>query len=156
MLTKLRNLIVKTSAPEKSGYDADDLQLAQAALMFHVIAADGIVYDEEKQRLQSILENRYELTQSDAAQLIEEAHKADSEAIDLYKFTNILKRQLEHDQRLALIENLWEMVYADGELHELEDNVVWRIAELLAIDKRDRMNLKRKVRDKREGNGQVE
>ena len=41
---------------------------------------------------------------------------------------------------------LIKMVYADGEIHELEDNVVWRIAELLAIDKRDRMELKRDVR----------
>lgn len=150
MLDKLRNFLQGKDESESSsgGFDATDKQLAQAALMFHVIAADGIVYDEEKDRLRHILETRYELTNADAEQLLNEAGKADSEAIDLYKFTSILKRQLEHEERLALIENLWEMVYADGEIHELEDNVVWRIAELLAIDKRDRMELKRKVRDK--------
>ena len=40
------------------------------------------------------------------------------------------------------------MVFSDGEIHELEDNVVWRIAELLAVDKRDRMEIKRNVRQK--------
>ncbi len=150
MLEKLRNFLKKTAEPEATvaGFDATDRQLAQAALMFHVIAADGIVYDEEKQKLHQILETRYELTSVEAQQLIEEARQADNEAIDLYGFTSILKRQLSEQERLDLIENLWEMVYADGEIHELEDNVVWRIAELLAIDKRDRMEMKRKVRNK--------
>lgn len=153
MLDKLREFFQGTTTEEMNpvAFDASDLQLAQAALMFHVIAADGIVHDEERDRLCHILETRYSLTRSEAEQLIEEAQRADLEAIDLYKFTSTLKRQLEHDERLALIENLWEMVYADGEIHELEDNVVWRIAELLAIDKRDRMEMKRKVRDKVQG-----
>ncbi|MCF6321616.1 MAG: TerB family tellurite resistance protein [Rhizobiaceae bacterium] len=152
MLDKLRNFLKKTTEPEddQTGFDATDRQLAQAALMFHVIAADGIVHDEEKTKLQQILEERYELTNSQAQQLIEEARRADSEAIDLYAFTRILKRQLSAEERLELIESLWEMVYADGEIHELEDNVVWRIAELLAINKRDRMEMKRKVRNKLE------
>jgi len=150
MLNKLRSFLKKTNEVEimDSGFDASERLLAQAALMFHVIAADGIVYDEERDKLHQILEARYELSGAETDQLIEEARRADSEAIDLYAFTRILKRQLEHDERLELVENLWEMVYADGEIHELEDNVVWRIAELLAIDKRDRMEMKRKVRKK--------
>lgn len=148
MLSKLRNFIVNTSEPEQvpKQFDASDQQLAQAALMFHVIAADGIVHDEEKEKLHQILESHYDLTADETEQLISEAKRADREAIDLYGFTSILKRQLDSDERLKLIENLWKMVYADGEIHELEDNVVWRIAELLAIDKRDRMELKRRVR----------
>ena len=148
MLNKLRNIFSKSDKTDASEFVTDDLQLAQAALMFHVIAADGIVHQQEKDRLHAILENRHGLSGEQASALIDEARQADSEAIDLYAFTSTLKRQLEHEQRLDLIENLWEMVYADGELHELEDNVVWRIAELLAIDKRERMALKRKVRDK--------
>ena len=150
MLNKLRNFLQMNDAEEtgEKRLGADDQQLAQAALMFHVIAADGIVLEEERHRLGHILETRYGLGREAAERLMEEARRANSEAIDLYKFTSTLKRELEHAERLALIENLWEMVYADGEIHELEDNVVWRVAELLAIDKRDRMNLKRKVRDK--------
>ena len=49
------------------------------------------------------------------------------------------------EERVLIIENLWEMVFADGIVHELEDNVVWRIAELLGVDSRDRMLLKQKV-----------
>ena len=148
MLDRLKSFLTGSGGnkPEEQHFDATDQQLAQAALMFHVIAADGIVQEEEKQKLRQILENTYGLNQAESDQLFEEAKLADREAIDLYSFTRLLKRDLSVEERLALIRNLWEMVYADGELHELEDNVVWRIAELLAIDKRDRMELKQDVR----------
>jgi uncharacterized tellurite resistance protein B-like protein len=148
MLNKLRKFLRTTSNAEiaEAQFDASDHQLAQAALMFHVIAADGMVYDEEKNKLRQILESRYQLSVQESEQLFEEAKRADREAIDLYSFTSILKRQLDHGERLLLVKNLWEMVFADGEIHELEDNVVWRIAELLAVDKRERMELKRDVR----------
>ena len=50
--------------------------------------------------------------------------------------------------RILLVEDLWEMVYADGELHEFEDNVVWRVAELLGVEARHRMMLKQRVKDR--------
>jgi uncharacterized tellurite resistance protein B-like protein len=43
------------------------------------------------------------------------------------------------------IELLWEIVYADGENHELEDNLVWRVSELLGVDGRDRVLLRQAV-----------
>ncbi len=148
MLAKLRSFLIKSSraSTAEEQFDASDQQVAQAALMFHVIAADGMIYDKEKNKLRQVLETNYDLTKTESDQLFEEAKRADREAIDLYTFTSTLKRKLSEAERLELVKNLWEMVYADGEIHELEDNVVWRIAELLAIDKRDRMEMKRNVR----------
>ena len=150
MLNKLRKFFNKLDEPDAANIhlDASEQQLARAALMFHVIAADGIVLEAEKNKLLQVLETDFGLSSSDAAQLFEDAKSADREATDLYSFTSVLKHRLDEAQRLELIENLWEMVFSDGEIHELEDNVVWRIAELLAIDKRDRMEIKRSVRQK--------
>jgi len=129
-----------------AGFSADAKQLAEAALMFHVIAADGVVSSSERKRLSQVLSAEFGLSERDARELIEEARRADGEAIDLFAFTQTLKRELDRDARLALIRRLWEMVYADGEVHEFEDNIVWRVAELLDIDSRARMELKREVR----------
>jgi uncharacterized tellurite resistance protein B-like protein len=41
---------------------------------------------------------------------------------------------------------LWDMAYADGTIHEFEENVVWRVAELLGVSSRERMNLKHDAR----------
>ncbi|MEZ5873051.1 MAG: TerB family tellurite resistance protein [Nitratireductor sp.] len=127
-------------------FHGDEKQVAEAALMFHVIAADGIVTDEEKQRLSLSLESHFNLTKSETQQLIETARDADTEAIDLFSFTRVLRRELDQEQRLRLVANLWDMVYADGVVHELEDNIVWRVAELLDVGSRDRMELKRRAK----------
>ncbi|MEL6750861.1 MAG: TerB family tellurite resistance protein [Pseudomonadota bacterium] len=124
---------------------AVDKKLAAAALMVHVIAADGIITEEEDDRLRKVLHDHYDVTASEADTLAAEAKAAQDEAIDLYDFTSVLKRDMDEDDRILLVEDLWEMVFADGELHEFEDNVVWRVAELLGVHARHRMVLKQRV-----------
>lgn len=126
-------------------HDVDPLKLAEAALMYHVIAVDGVIRDEERDRMREILLSNFGLNSEGTDTLLAEARDAENEAIDLYSFTSQLKRAFDEDQRITIIEHLWEMVFADGVVHELEDNVVWRVAELLGVNTRDRMALKQRV-----------
>lgn len=126
-------------------FDTSDKNLAIAALMFHVIAADGVVQPKEREKLRSILSTHYDVSEDDIEELIEQATKADSEAVDLFAFTRVLKHQLSSEERILLVEDLWEMVFADGELHEFEDNIVWRVAELIAVSRQDRISMKQRV-----------
>ena len=146
MFEVIRNFLSElgeTEEPEKMVHSQK--RLAEAALMYHVIAVDGIVRDEERSRMAEVLSEHFSLDESGTELLAEDARDAENEAIDLYQFTSILKNSLEEEERVKIIENLWEMVFADGVVHELEDNVVWRVSELLGVDTRDRMALKRKV-----------
>lgn len=146
MLEALKNFIRDaTETPEPETFLHDRKQLAEAALMYHVIAVDGVVRENERIRLAEILGNQFELAENQLQNLLSEAKEAEQEAIDLYAFTSVLKRGLSYEDRTSIIENLWEMVFADGVIHELEDNVVWRVAELLGVDSRDRMLLKQSV-----------
>ena len=72
----------------------------------------------------------------------------DGEAVDLYRFTSILMNTMSASDRIGFIEILWEMVYADGVRHELEDNVVWRISELLGVSGRDRVLMRQRVQER--------
>ena len=85
------------------------------------------------------------MSDDETKELIDIAKARDSEAVDLYGFTSVLKRRTDEAERLAIVEMMWEVVYADGHVHEFEDNTIWRVAELLGISTRDRMNLRRKV-----------
>jgi uncharacterized tellurite resistance protein B-like protein len=126
-------------------FDKDDPRLAAAALMHHVIEADGVLHDAEKAKFSQVLKDTYALDGKDLRKLVAAARDADSEAIDLYQFTSVLMRMLSAEERLHFIELLWEMVYADGENHELEDNIVWRVSELLGVDGRDRVLMRQAV-----------
>ena len=136
----------------EDGVDASpllmDKKLCAAALMVHVIVADGKITPDEEAKLLDVLETHYEMTNAQAKELAEQAKKAQSESVDLYSFTSVLKAQMSETERMGLVEDLWEMVYADGKLHEFEDNIVWRVAELVGINSDRRMALKRLVRER--------
>jgi uncharacterized tellurite resistance protein B-like protein len=69
----------------------------------------------------------------------------EGEAVDLYHFTSVIMRSVNEAGRLRIVEMMWELVYADGQVSEFEDNVVWRAADLLGISSSDRINLKHRV-----------
>ena len=69
----------------------------------------------------------------------------EGEAVDLYHFTSVIMRSLNEEGRLRIVEMMWELVYADGQVSEFEDNVVWRAADLLGVSSRDRIDLKHRV-----------
>ncbi len=131
--------------------DQDDPRVAATALMLHVIDADGIRRDSEKDRLKELLVATYDVEGANLSSLLKVAEKAEHEAIDLYAFTSVLKRHLDDTSRVDFIELLWEVVFADGELHELEDNVVWRVAELIGVGQRDRIAMRQRVEAKSAG-----
>lgn len=124
---------------------ADDPRVAAAALLYHVMSADGVRQDVEWERFKAILAETYSVEGQELEALAAAGEKADNEAIDFYAFTSILKRDLDPGQRKAFIGLMWEIVYADGELHELEDNTVWRVAELLDVERVDRVAARRKA-----------
>jgi uncharacterized tellurite resistance protein B-like protein len=80
-----------------------------------------------------------------SARLIATAERADRESVDLYHFTSILKRVLDAAGRRKVIEMMWDIAYADGKVDEFEENIVWRVAELLGISSRDRISLRQEV-----------
>lgn len=132
----------------KPGFSPDDPRLCAAALMYHVLRADGIMRDVEKERLEELVRSDEHFEGADLGKLLEAARQADDEAVDLYKFTSVLRMGLEMEDRVHFIELLWELVYSDGVRHELEDNVVWRISELMGVDGRDRIAMRHRVRDR--------
>jgi uncharacterized tellurite resistance protein B-like protein len=100
--------------------------------------------------MESILRGEYGLSAEEMDALYEAAREADHEAVDLYRFTSTLKSHIDREERIAIIERMWEMVFADGVMHEFEDNVVWRIAQLLEVETPDRIAMKQRVRARRE------
>lgn len=146
MLDSLTNFIRRVTGGEDTiEFAEDDKRLAAAALLFHLVDVDGVVDETESAKLREILQTRYELSDEATDDLIEAAKLRDREAVDLYGFTSVLKRTMEESERLDVVEMMWEIVFADGVVHEFEDNTIWRVAELLGISTRDRMLLRQKV-----------
>ena len=153
MLDRLRHFIsdvMSTSGRDQHAFEEGDYRLAATALLIHVISLDGEPSAIEKRKLHSLIESRFKLDPGTADQLIAQATRAEGEAVDLYHFTSVIMRSVNDEGRLRIIEMMWELVYADGQVSEFEDNVVWRAADLLGISSRDRIDLKHKVAEQRQ------
>lgn len=147
MLDSLRTFFSDLTAGDKhqERFEENDYRLAAAALLVHATSIDGRVSPAERDKLHSVIAQRFALKDDEAKELIEKATEAEHEAIDLYHFTSLINRALDEEGRCRIVEMLWEIVYADGEVSEFEDNLLWRVADLLHVSRHERIALRRRV-----------
>ena len=150
MLDGLRQFITDMVSPdaEQRVFDETDYRLAATALLIHIVSLDGQPTAVEKRKLHSLIETSFKLDPGTADQLIASATRAENDAVDLYRFTSVIMREVDEEGRRRIVKMMWEMVFADGKVTEFEDNVLWRAADLLGISGRDRVELKHAVAER--------
>lgn len=128
----------------ETALSSHDPKLAVAVLLVHLASVDGQMKDEERVAIRKALADTYELDEAAVDRLIKQASLRDAEAVDFYKFTSALS-SLENEERIEIVRMMWTVVFADKKNHELEDNMVWRIAELIGVSSRDRTVLRNQI-----------
>ncbi|MBX2805027.1 MAG: TerB family tellurite resistance protein [Hyphomicrobiales bacterium] len=145
MLKTLTEFFNTINNDDRTELDGDHVRTATAVLLFHAIAIDGVADDTERARIHALLRDHFDLGDAEVAKLLHDAEEREKNAVDLYRFTSVLRDRLSLDEKREVISMMWRLAYADGELAALEDNLIWRTAELLAVPARDRMELKKLV-----------
>ncbi|MCB9992398.1 MAG: TerB family tellurite resistance protein [Hyphomicrobiaceae bacterium] len=140
-----RNLMELFAPPTPERRLPVTTELAVAALLVHLAGIDGEFADVELDRIRNILREHFHLDDDAVNELIVHARKKDQEAVDFYQFTSLLT-QLDMDQRVGIIRMMWNVVFADHVQNEMEDNMVWRVAELIGVPARERTMLRAEVR----------
>jgi uncharacterized tellurite resistance protein B-like protein len=143
MFARLLSLFEKTGPKEPQHTDVSALQRAAAVLLVIAARLDGHMAPDERTSVVRLLRTR--LGVGDAQALVVEADEEATASTDFYQVTRIIKDRLEPDQRAAIIEMLWEVAYADGEVHDYEANLIRRVAGLLHVEDRDAGEARRRV-----------
>ena len=120
--------------PEADG--ADPLQLALAALFVEAARADEQYDDGEQAIISRALQDRFALTEADAAELCRQAETAQANATDIQRFTKVAK-EMSLEDKLSFLETLWEIVLSDGARDSYEDTLIRRICGLIYVDDRE-------------------
>ena len=123
----------------------DELQLAAAALMVEAACLDDEFIAAERDRIAALTQARFGLSQDEAETLIEEAEQAVDASHQLHRFAQVIRDRFSEAERIELIEMLWEVVYADGRLHDYEANLLRRIGGLIYVSDRDRGVARKRV-----------
>lgn len=111
----------------------EDCREAVAAILVEAARADGEYSSGERARVARVLAARYGLSPSEAAALREVGEEAQSQAPDLVRFTQAVKRAVPHEHRVEVIEAVWEVAYADGRRDDAEAALVRKLAGLLYV-----------------------
>ncbi len=145
--TKIKALVDRVLGDDERAANLreEELRLAAAALLVHASLIDGHVDPEETQKLKAMLQSRFAIDDDELRKTLKEAAAWEEDSVDLYGFTSIMCRELDQDGRQRMVEMLWEIVLADGVLHEFESNLVWRASELLGVSTQDRVRLRKLV-----------
>ncbi|MFN3889581.1 MAG: TerB family tellurite resistance protein [Beijerinckiaceae bacterium] len=138
MFEGIRSFVAELLGSEgERPFEENDYRMAATAILVHVADADGAFDERERERLRSIVMERFGLDGGDAGRLIAQAELSEAEAVDLDRFVAVLRRSLDPDGRLKLVEMMWDLVYADGAPLEVEDSIVARIAQMLGVPQAD-------------------
>jgi uncharacterized tellurite resistance protein B-like protein len=118
------------------------LQVATAALFVEIATADGDFSDDERNRIINTLQKEFSLTDQCVDDLIKLSEESVKDSISVYEFTSVLNDHFNRDEKIQLLNNLWNLVYTDGKLNKYEDRLIKIIGSTLNLDHKDIINSK--------------
>ena len=126
MLESLRKLLLGEDAEL---HRHEEREIAAAALLIGAAGEDGSYDPVERDTILALLERSFALAPEEAADLMQLAERQAERAVGLHRFVTILNRDLDADDKVRLIEMLWEVIYADGRLDDYEANLMRRLRQ---------------------------
>lgn len=135
----------RISPRHQPGNDTRGLQLATAALLFEMLRADQEEHPRERRTLEAALRSCFELNDEETRELALLADAEAANSVSLYEFTGLINQHFTPQQKVQVVEMLWQVAYADGRLDTYEEALVRKIADLIHVPHRDFIRAKHRM-----------
>jgi uncharacterized tellurite resistance protein B-like protein len=146
VLDRLKGLLGGPGQPSQGAAQGiDRLQLAAAALLVEAAQMDDEFGPEERAKIAELVEQRFGLSAEESAALLQAASEKVEQSVEIFGFTREIKNAFSPEERVEMMEMLWEVAYADGEVHNLEAHLMRRLAGLLHVSDRDSGEARKRV-----------
>jgi uncharacterized tellurite resistance protein B-like protein len=122
-----------------------DVRVAACALFVEMARIDEKFTPAEVDTILSILKEKYGLSQEHADALLAEADKELDDSVDLWQFARLINENYSVDEKLEIIETLWQMVFVDGKMDQYEHYLMNKLKNLLRLSHDQLINAKLKV-----------
>ncbi len=143
---EIRHFFTSRFADPEEPPRPDAVAIAACALLLEIAHADDVFAPEERDRILRAVREDLGVPPADVAEVVRLAEEERRESVDLYQFTKLVAEKFTRDQRLRLVEVIWGVVYADGELSAVENQLARRIAELLGFQHPEVQAVREKVK----------
>jgi uncharacterized tellurite resistance protein B-like protein len=122
-----------------------DVRIATCALLLEMAKIDGKFSELERKTVVEVLENSYQLSAERAAAFMEAADEQLEKSIDLWHFAKLINENYSTEEKVKIIEMVWQIIYTDGKLDKHEDYLAHKLATLLRLSHEQLIEAKLKV-----------
>lgn len=134
----------------KEEESSHDIRIATCALLLEMSSIDGEFNESEREHIISILKNDYELSGEHATAFIDASNKELENSTDLWQFASLINKNYSIEEKVRVIEMIWIVAYADGDIDKHEDYLVHKLAKLLRLTHKQLIDAKLKAKETRE------
>lgn len=142
MFDQLMNFL---KAPAQDTKKPADLRVAIAALLLEAAHRDDSFGPDERRVIEHLLTAKFQLSADECAQLMTSTEVKVKDMVQLHPYTHTVFERMEPEERVQVIEMLWEVAYADGVLDPEEDALIRKVAGLIYVEDRERMMARQRV-----------
>jgi uncharacterized tellurite resistance protein B-like protein len=135
MLRTLKDLFHSVTAPPgaSNARSEHSLQLATAVLLVEVMRADPKLGPQERLTVVAALRQKFSLADEELARLVELAEQTVRTASDFHQFTSVINDGFSQEQKIRIVEYMWQVAYSDGHLDAHENHLISKVAGLLHV-----------------------
>ena len=148
MIDLLKKFFTKTTdeaSAAESVRTSRDVRIATCALLLEMAKIDGKLSELERKSIVEVLEDRYQLSAERAAAFMKDADEQLEKSIDLWHFAKLINENYSTEEKIKIIEMVWEIIYTDGILDKHEDYLVHKLANLLRLSHEQLIEAKLRV-----------
>ena len=133
MLTKISAFFQSFADTENQQVNEISIEIACSVLLCEVMLADGQLDRAEQKKLHDIISSQFQLSTEEVKEIIAHALTLCENATDFHQFTSKINSHYSLEQRVKMLELLWQVAYADGELASIEEHIIRKVADLLHL-----------------------
>ncbi|WP_306253340.1 TerB family tellurite resistance protein [Parvularcula sp. IMCC14364] len=145
MLDRILKKLAGTDSTEEAQEKTDPGQLAYTALLVEAARIDESYTETEAGLIDQLIMREFSLDAEAAGALRREAEKAQAEATDIYRFSSVVKNGFSPEEKIELLEGMWEIILSDNQTDKYEEMIMRRLIGLIYVSDQDSARARQRV-----------
>ena len=146
MLSRIKAFFDTELSADSEHTGEEKIRLACAALLIEIAVIDEHFDDSEFEAMQKILQNQFGISAQECEQLTELARSEREDSTSVYQFTQLINSNCSYQEKLTLLQGMWSIAYADGDLDKYEEYMIRKVADLIYVSHGDFIRTKHNAR----------
>ena len=117
------------------------------ALLLETSMADEILDESELVTLKNSLQKDFLIDEDEIDELIDLAKENVEDSNSLYEFTRDINDNFDATERVKLIESMWKIAYADGNIDKYEEHIIRKVSNLIYVAHSDFIKAKQSAKE---------